>query len=299
MSSSGTTAPWRDLYPFTSHHLELAPQGHRLHYLDEGPREAPAVVLVHGNPTWSFYFRTLIPELAKEHRVIVPDHLGCGLSDKPQDYPYTLEGHIQNLGALVDHLGLARWSLVMHDWGGAIGMGLATRRPDAVDRLVACNTAAFYVDFCPWRIRICRLPGLGAWLVRGLNGFSRAALVFATSQRRRFTPQVRAGYLAPYDSWQHRVAVHRFVRDIPLEPGHPTRATLDAIEAGLPRLRPRPLRIFWGADDFCFTTRHFLPRWRQAFPAAEVTVLEGAGHYVIEDAHERILPDLLSFLRPG
>ncbi len=298
-------APWRVHYPFQSHFFQLDEPGAsphppwRLHYLDEGDPQAPPVVLVHGNPTWSFYFRHLIPALAPDHRVIVPDHLGCGLSDKPpaaaEGTPYTLELHIQRLEALLDHLEVERASLIVHDWGGAIGMGWATRHPERVDRLVVGNTAAFHVDFCPWRIRVCRYPAVGAFLVRGLNGFARAAQLFATSQH--LPEDVRAGYLAPYDSWQDRVAVHRFVRDIPLEPHHPTRRTLDAIDAGLGQLAQRPMRIYWGDQDFCFTTRHFLPEWQQRFPHAEVEVFTDAGHYIFEDAHERIVPSLVPFLK--
>lgn len=304
---SSASAQWRTLYPFQSHFLQLDPvhgtstsgPAPKLHYLDEGDPEAPPVVLVHGNPTWSFYYRHLIPALAPDHRVIVPDHLGCGLSDKPQanndGRPYTLELHIRRLEALLEHLQIERTSLVLHDWGGAIGMGWATRHPERVDRLVAGNTAAFYVDFCPWRIRVCRYPALGAFLVRGLNGFARAAQLFATSEH--LPAAVRAGYLAPYDSWENRVAVHRFVRDIPLEANHPTRLTIDAIDAGLAQLADRPMRIYWGDQDFCFTTRHFLPEWQQRFPDAEVEIFEDAGHYVFEDAHERILPTLVPFLK--
>jgi cis-3-alkyl-4-acyloxetan-2-one decarboxylase len=286
--------PFAPLYPFTSRWFEL--DGLRYHYLDEGPRNAPAVVMLHGNPTWSFYYRTLIPPLSRVARVIASDHLGCGLSDKPQAYAYTLEQHIRNLEALLAHLNLTQITLVLHDWGGAIGMGYATRHPDRVARFVVFNTAAFFVPALPWRIRVCRIPWLGEWLVRGLNGFARAALFFAASQRQRLTPAVRAGYLAPYNSWRTRIALHRFVADIPMEPEHPTRAVLDAIDANLGVFRQHPMLILWGADDFCFTTRTFLPEWRRRFPQADVRVIPRAGHYVVEDAHEQIVPALLDFL---
>src|SRR5262245_5273337 len=122
--------PFRELYPFQSHWLVL--DGLRYHYLDEGPKEAPPILMLHGNPTWSFYYRPLIPTLSQTHRVIVPDHMGCGLSDKPQNYPYNLEQHIQNVEKLIAHLGLRQITLVVHDWGGVIGMGYATRHPDNI-----------------------------------------------------------------------------------------------------------------------------------------------------------------------
>ena len=254
------TAGFREIYPFDSHCFDL--DGLRYHYLDEGPRNTSAVVMVHGNPTWSFHYRVLIPAVSEEHRVIVPDHIGCGLSDKPQDYSYTLAQHIENLERLIAHLGLERVTLVMHDWGGAIGMGYATRHPEKVAGFVVLNTAAFFVPKLPFRIRICRWPGLGAVMVRGMNGFSLAALIFATAQRKRLTRQIRAGYLAPYNNWNNRIAIHRFVQDIPMDPAHPTRATLNEIDEKLSVFREHPMLIYWGAKDFCFTERHFLPLWR-------------------------------------
>lgn len=288
------TAVFRHLYPFTSHWFDL--DGRRYHYLDEGPRDAPPIVMLHGNPTWSFYYRTLIPQLAQQYRVIVPDHLGCGLSDKPQDYAYTLENHICNVERLIATLQLTHISLVLHDWGGAIGMGSAVRHPELIRAFVILNTAAFFVPVLPWRIKICRIPLLGALLVRGLNGFVLGAQMFATSQHARFTKAVRAGYCAPYNSWRNRVAVHRFVQDIPMSPRHPTRATLETIEAGLAQFRSHPMLILWGDDDFCFTTRDFLPPWREHFPNADVRVLPHVGHYIVEDAHEQILPVIENFL---
>lgn len=281
--------------PFRSHWLSTD-EG-RIHYLDEGPRDAPALVMLHGNPTWCYYYRYLVSAFRDSYRVIVPDHLGCGLSDKPQHYAYTLDAHIGNLETLIAEIEVEDCTLLMHDWGGAIGMGYATRHPGNVRRTVVFNTAAFFVPRCPLRIRVCRIPLIGALLVRGLNGFSRAALSFATSQPARFTPEVRAGYLAPYSDWANRIAVHAFVRDIPLEPDHPTRAIIDRIDRELSKLSAKPMLILWGADDFCFTEKDFLPPWRERFPNAEVHVLDHAGHYVVEDAHERIIPLLETYLR--
>ncbi len=285
---------YKSLYPFDSHYVNL--DGARMHYLDEGPRHAPPVVMVHGNPTWSFYYRTLIPEISKTHRVIVPDHVGCGLSDKPQNYVYTLEQHIQNLEHLLVHLGLRQISLVLHDWGGGIGMGYATRHPETVSRFVIFNTSAFYLPAIPGVLKLARSPWLGAFMLRGLNAFLWASFIWGTSQRERFTPRVRAGYLAPYDTWQRRIAIYRFVQDIPVTSDHPTRQTVEAIDAKLSLLQQHPMLILWGADDFVFTVKDFLAGWQKRFPGAEVHVLQHAGHYVVEDAHERILPLMKPFL---
>jgi haloalkane dehalogenase len=282
------------LYPFASHWLDL--DGIRYHYLDEGPADAPPILMLHGNPTWSFYYRTLIPALSRDYRVVVPDHIGCGLSDKPQDHDYCLEEHIRNVERLVEALDLRQITLALHDWGGAIGMGYATRHPERAARFVLFNTAAFYQPILPLRIRACRLPLFGDLMVRGLNAFAALALPMAVHHQDRITPAVRAGYLAPYDNWQDRIAILRFVRDIPLGRRHRSRATLDQIEANLYLFSERPMLIVWGARDFCFTVRDFLTEWQARFPYAEIHVVEDAGHYVVEDAHERIVPWMRTFL---
>jgi pimeloyl-ACP methyl ester carboxylesterase len=287
------TATWRDLYPFDSHWAEI--DGQRMHYLDEG--QGPVLLAVHGNPTWSFYWRELVRGLRDRYRVVVPDHVGCGLSDKPSpaEYPYRLARRIADLGRLVEHLGLQEVTLVAHDWGGAIGMGTAAAMPERFSRFVLLNTAAFPSRRCPWRIRICRIPLLGRLGVQGLNLFARAALRMAVCRRERMTPAVRAGLLAPYDSWRHRAAIHRFVADIPLRAGHPSYETLLGIEAGLAQFRARPVCLIWGMRDWCFTP-HFLERFVELFPAAAVHRLDDAGHYVMEDAPERVVPLVGEFL---
>ena len=177
-----------------------------MHYLDEGPADAPETLLmVHGNPTWSYHFRRLIRQFRDRFRIVAVDHVGCGLSDKPQKYPYRLELHIENLIRLIDRLGLERVTLVAHDWGGAIGLGALLERQSQFSRIVLMNTAAFPPPYIPFRIRVCRWPGIGPILVRGLNGFSRAALTMATERPGGLPTEVAAGYLAPSDSWANRI----------------------------------------------------------------------------------------------
>lgn len=286
------TADWRPLYPFESHWLAL--DGHRYHYLDEGQGEV--LLLVHGNPTWSFYWRNLITALRDRYRVIAVDHMGCGLSDKPADYPYRLAQHVGNLQRLIEALGLERVTLLAHDWGGAIGLGAATESPRRFARYVMFNTAAFRSRDIPWRIAVCRAPMIGRLMVQGLNGFAQAALEMAVCHHERMTRAVRAGLLAPYDNWSHRQAIYRFVEDIPLRPSHPSYERLWQIERGLPALAERPWMFVWGMRDWCFTPR-FLDRFLEFVPGAEVHRLADAGHYVVEDAHERIVPLVADFLR--
>jgi haloalkane dehalogenase len=281
---------WRPLYPFASHWRQL-PAG-RYHYLDEG--QGAPLLMVHGNPTWSFYWRRLVRAFSAQHRVVVPDHLGCGLSDKPPAYPYRLQHHIDNLVGLIDALDLRDITLLGHDWGGAIGLGAALARADRFARFVLLNTGAFPPPFIPLRIRLCRTPLLGRWAVQGGNLFSRAALRMAVHDPACLSPQVRAGLLAPYDSWRHRVAVYRFVQDIPASPRHPTWQTLERIEAGLAGLANRPALLIWGMRDWCFRPS-CLDRFRQHFPDARVLRLPEAGHWVVEEAPEEVEAGLRDF----
>jgi cis-3-alkyl-4-acyloxetan-2-one decarboxylase len=204
-----------------------------------------------------------------------------------------LRDHIDNVERLVLELDLRNLTLVVHDWGGAIGMGLAARQPARIARLVVLNTAAFRSRAIPWRIAVCRVPGLGPLLVRGLNGFAGAATFMATSRGLR--PLVRDGLLAPYDSWAARVAVQRFVEDIPLSASHPSWETLVEIEDALPQFRDRPMLIVWGDRDWCFTPA-FRAEWQRRFPQAQVHALADAGHYVVEDATAIVIERMRAFL---
>ncbi|MCC6572392.1 MAG: alpha/beta fold hydrolase [Planctomycetes bacterium] len=291
-NADGAPAPlWRAEYPFESHYLDLG--GVRMHYVDESSQFADrglqtanrALLLLHGNPTWSFLFRHVISEFRGSMRVIAPDHIGCGLSDSPQDYSYRLDQHIANIERLVDHLGLKQINLGVHDWGGAIGFGLATRRPDLIKRLVVFNTAAFASKRIPLSVNVCRIPGFGALAIRGFNGFLRGALMRCA--KRPLSAAAKAGYLAPYPTWARRVAHLRFVQDIPLRPSHPSWKTLKDIEAGLPKLAGKPMLICWGGKDFCFNDS-FLEGWKKRFPAANVHRFADAGHFVLEDARDEI-----------
>jgi len=282
---------WRDLYPFESHFISLGP--HSLHYLDEGAGEP--LLFVHGNPTWSFYWRNLILGLRDRHRCIAVDHIGCGLSDKPADYNYTLAQRIDDLSQVVERLDLNRITLVAHDWGGAIGLGTVQKMQSRFSRIVLFNTGAFPPPFVPWRIAACRTPLFGTVAVRWLNAFASAALTMAVEKPERMTADVRAGLLAPYDNWANRIAVDRFVRDIPFTPRHPTWNVLARIEAGLKSIGDLPIQLIWGMRDWCFRPE-CLDRFIQHWPEAEAHRLADCGHYVVEDAHERIIPLMREFL---
>ncbi len=281
----------KSLYPFQSNFLDI--DGLRYHYLDEG--KGPVVLMLHGNPTWSFYYRDLAAELRRTHRVIVPDHIGCGLSDKPQSYPYHMADHLRNVTALIEHLEIKRFSLVMHDWGGPIGLSYAVDHPSQVDRCVVFNSTPMETRGLPMRILACKLPLFGNIAIRGFNAFARGASHMATWNAARMTPAVRHGYLIPYDSWANRVATLRFVQDIPMSDRHPSAALIARVRSQLGTIADKPMLICWGKRDFCFTEQ-FLDRWRECFPAAVVHQFANAGHYVLEDAFDEILPLVTGFL---
>lgn len=285
------TDAWRSEFPFASHWHAI--EGLRYHYVDEG--QGPVLLMVHGNPTWSFHFRRLIDCYRKAYRVIAMDHIGCGLSDKPQTYPYGLSQHADNLQRLVHRLDLRDVTLIAQDWGGPIGLTSLVRDPDRFARIVLLNTGAFPPPYIPWRIRVCRLPGLGSWAVRGANGFVRAAMWMAVARRQRMTPAARQGLAAPYDSWHHRVAIHAFVRDIPAHVGHPAWQQLEWLERQLRDLPPRPVQLLWGMRDWCFGPP-CLDRLRQIFPHARVATFSDVGHWVLEEAADRVIAQLDRFL---
>lgn len=283
-------------YPFTSHWFTHA-NGLKQHFLDEG--QGPPVLMLHGNPTWSYYWRHLITALSGTHRCIVPDHIGMGLSDKPDDtrYGFSLAERVDDLDALMAALGApSQLTLVVHDWGGMIGFAWACRHPERIARLVILNTAAFPMPVMkklPWLLKIGRDWRLGDWLIRRGNAFARGATHLAVT--RALPRAVRRAYTAPYDTPAHRLATLRFVQDIPLGPPDRGFALVQATARALPQFADRPALIGWGMRDFVFD-HHFLTGFRRVLPKAEVHEYTDAGHYVLEDAREQLVPCVLEFL---
>lgn len=286
------------VYPFEPRVLHNL--GFRYHYVDEG--QGFPVVMVHGNPTWSFYYRNLIRVLSPDYRCLAPDHIGCGRSQVPlaRDYPYTLSRRVEDLGRWIDALKLEQVDLVVHDWGGMIALSWAVDHPERVRNIIISNTAAFSLPpgaRVPGSLRLARIPGLGALLVRGLNAFCLGAAQFCVT-RRELKEEVRAGYLAPYDSWQNRVAVHNFVTDIPLRHSHPSFDRLERTERQLGRLAQHRVLLAWGLRDFVFDT-HYLAEFRRRFPGAEIAEFGDCGHYLLEDSPKAVCGVMKDFLDQG
>ena len=288
---TGRMENWRTLYPFEPKEL-LTPDGFRQSYLDEG--EGFPVVMLHGIPTWSFMYRGLVRDLSKDRRCIAPDNIGCGLSEKPQHWTYRLEGHVRNLEHLLDNqLAVDQMDLVLHDWGGPIGMGYAVKHPEKIRRIVLMNTVAFLSNDVPWGIHLVRAPLLGALLVRGCNLLVRTAMHRAVN--RPLPSDVAAGYAFPYGNWHDRIATQRFAQDIPFDNRHPSYPTFLHIQEKLHLLADRKILICWGDRDFCFPPR-FLDRWKAFFPDAEIRHFPDASHYLLEDEPNDVMRLIRCFL---
>ena len=253
------------------------------------------LLFVHGNPTWSFHWREMIRALSDRYRCIAVDHLGCGQSERPAGWSYRLHDHIDNLSALAEQLDLQSVALVAQDWGGSIGLGAALAAPERFSRFVLFNTGAFRPWFIPWRIRLCRIPLLGRLAVQGANLFLQAAFRMALADRHRLSPTAREGYLAPYGDWSSREAIYRFVQDIPASPSHPTYRTLAEIEDRLSSLGHLPWLLVWGMRDWCFTPA-CLDKFIELVPTAEVHRLTDVGHWIVEEAPDRVIPIVERFL---
>jgi cis-3-alkyl-4-acyloxetan-2-one decarboxylase len=272
--------------------------GLKYHYLDQGTGDP--VVMVHGNPTWSFYFRELIKGLSPKFRTIVPDHIGCGLSDKPgiDRYDYLLKSRVYDLEALLNDLDIKeRITLIVHDWGGMIGMAYAVKHPERIARIVIMNTAAFFPPKgkpIPMRLWLVRnVTPLSTMAVLGFNLFAYGALFMAS--HKGLDKAVKSGLIAPYNSWGNRIATIKFVQDIPVSKNDPSYDLVKQVDENLHKLAHIPMLICWGKHDFVFDI-DYLAEWQQRFPHAAAHLFPDAGHYVLEDVPDEIMVLVKDFL---
>lgn len=271
----------------------------QMHYLESGKGKAETVVMIHGNPSWSFYYRNLFNSLVNKYHCIVPDHIGMGLSDKPAkgEYAFTLKQRIDDLDALLSSLGVDKdLTLIVHDWGGMIGLAYATRYPEKIKRLVISNTAGFHIPHgkqIPWQLKLSRIPIIGSLLIQGLNVFCRGAVIQCVT-RKPMSDDIKNAYLAPYDSWAHRLSVLRFVEDIPLDKNHVSYKVVEKVDKNLDQFSKLPVLVCWGLNDFVFD-KDFLEEWKKRIPKAEYHEYD-AGHYLLEDAGDEVIPVIQNFL---
>ena len=259
-----------------------------LHYVDEGPRGGPTVLLVHGNPTWSYLWRHQLRELsASGHRCVAFDHMGFGRSDKPpQLYRYRLQAHIDNALALIDELDLRDVVLVAHDWGGPVGLGAILERRERLRGLVLMNTWAWELpSFLPPFVREFRTEGLGEILALGGNLFVES--IPGGMAKRDTDPVMMDAYRAPFPDYWSRIGALAFQRDIPLTERDPSARLIGTIHDRLQELDV-PVTLVWGMRDPVFQPV-FLDQWREIFPEARVVELRDAAHFVPEDRPDAII----------
>jgi cis-3-alkyl-4-acyloxetan-2-one decarboxylase len=288
---------WHALYPFESRRFDRG-GGIRMHYVDQG--RGDPVLMLHGNPTWSFYYRDLAKTLlGAGHRVIMPDHVGMGLSDKPSDarYQYTLQSRIDDLERLMGAIGdVGPVTLVVHDWGGPIGLCWALRDLARVKSMVILNTAGAVPPAgfrMPWAIGASRGP-FGPLLVQGMNMFVNGLI--KKGVRHPMAPIVAGGYRHPYRSWGDRLAIMRFIQDIPLKPGDKSYDLMMWLGNNLSNFSGIPTLLGWGMKDFVFGAP-FLEQFTLRLPQAEVRRFPNAGHLPLEDSGAELLPMIREFAK--
>lgn len=275
---------------------EVVVDGVALSVVDVGPRSDSAVVMLHGNPTWSYLWRAFVGPLADAgRRVVVPDHAGFGLSQKPEDPAYySLDRHATNLARVLDALGVRRATLVLHDWGGPIGMLWAARHPERVERILVCNTVAFPPKrkraFSAWHGALA--SPVGYRLGVALNLVESTAMRFGV--RKPLGAEAKRAYRRPMMERGGRVAAGRFVQMVPDGPDHPEAERLREVEAAIPKLGHVPVHVLWADRDPVMPPK-FVERWQKSGLRIESVehVAPEAGHFWQEDAPERYLPRIL------
>jgi acyl-CoA synthetase (AMP-forming)/AMP-acid ligase II/pimeloyl-ACP methyl ester carboxylesterase len=280
-------------YTFKPHYLKL--EAGRMHYIDEGRGEP--VLMVHGNPTWSYLYRDFIGPLSEHNRVIAPDHLGFGRSQKPPDAAYTLPWHINNLTEAVNRLDLYDISLVVHDWGGPIGLGFAVNHVERIKRLIILNTWAFLLPGnspLPPLLAQIREPGVGEKLVLEQNALVERGIPGGISRRDRVSAGMMAAYRQPFPTAETRRAMLALVREIPLGKKAPAAETMESIQVGLRKLKI-PAIIIWGEKDPVFSPR-LVKIWHAYFPGSKAHLLPGVSHFLQEDEPGEILAIMQDFL---
>lgn len=291
----------REIYPFRSRWIEV--QGYRMHYVDEGADGGrPTVILLHGNPTWSFLYREIIPRISHACRAVAPDYLGFGLSERPSnEHWYTLDNHIRTMAEFINGLGLSRIILVVQDWGGPIGLSYALAYPDNVAGMLIMNTWAwpepseFHTSVMPWRM--LHAPFVGAHLFVRRNALVERGLYLSTVRNRERLRKgsVLDGYRLPFSSPLTRVAMLAFPRNIPLKPGDLNWDRMNSIKAGLPTLK-FPCRLLWGERDIVFPPSNAYLFHRLIRNCSPPHMIPDGGHFIQEDAPEEIAGEILALV---
>lgn len=278
----------RTAYPFAPHYA-WSEQG-RMHYVDEG--NGPVVVMVHGTPVWSFLYRALIKDLARDYRCVAPDHIGFGLSDKPADASYKPEAVSKNLSNLINQLGLRDITLIVHDFGGPIGLGYALDHIENIRRLVIFNTWMWPMDDEPQAIQMSKLFGswFGRWLYTRVNVSPRFLYPMAFGDKSKLRPEVQRHYVQSTSSPSERIAMWTFAREI-----IGSSDWYAQLWAKRDRLRHVPTLLLWGMKDPAFPPKQ-LARWQSVLPHAQTVTFPNNGHFLQEEVPDEVLAAIRAFL---
>lgn len=289
MAGAGLETDFEGTFPFEPRYLEAGDV--RIHYVDEGPRDAPTLLFVHGNPTWSYMWREAIAAMSEQgRRCVAFDHMGFGRSDKPPHLGrYSLQTHIEHARRLVEQLDLSDVTLVAHDWGGPIGLGAMLDHADRLSGAVLINTWAWELpSFVPPFIREFRTEGLGEILVLGGNLFVES--IPGGMASRTTDPVMMEAYRAPFPDYWSRLGMLAFQRDIPFTERDRSAALMGSIHERLEQL-DIPVTFVWGMRDPVFQPV-FMDQWRELFPDARVVELDDAAHFVPEDRPDAVIDAL-------
>ncbi|MCD4741049.1 MAG: alpha/beta fold hydrolase [Desulfobacteraceae bacterium] len=278
-----STQGFEDIYSYKPNYFKI--DGFDMHYIDKG--KGKPVLMLHGNPTWSFYFRNAVDKLSPDYRTIVPDHIGCGFSDKPgiKDYKYTLKNRVSDLTKFIDYLDLKdKITLIVHDWGGMIGLAWALNNLSMIEKIIITNTSGFLLPTTkkfPLRLALIKyFTPFAIPAVLGFNLFSFCALYIAA--KTSISPKVKKGLTAPYNSWKNRIATLKFVQDIPLTQADESYNIVKEVDKNLYKIKKFPILFLWGLKDFVFD-KSFLNEWKKRIPDAEYHIFKNSGHYIFED----------------
>ncbi len=287
VQETAPSPPWLDeqLYPFQSHFVEI--EGNQVHYVDEG--RGPTLLLLHGNPTWSFLYRHIVKRLSHRFRCVAVDYPGFGLSSARPGYSFKPREHSTVLEQFALALDLGDVGLMVQDWGGPIGLGFAGRRPDRIRALVICNTWAWPAQGTKHLELFSNIVGspLGRLIILNFNAFVN--LIVASGVSRRLSAAEMRAYRGPFPTRASRLPTAIFPREI-----LHSRAYLAEVESNLIRLSQKPALILWGDRDTAFRDSE-RARFERLFPNHRTRILKGAKHFVQEDAPEQICEELIAF----
>jgi haloalkane dehalogenase len=285
----GSTVEWldRNEYPFAPHYFPTG--AGRMHYVDVG--EGEPIVMVHGTPEWSFIYRRLIDCLSSRYRCIAPDHIGFGLSDKPVGWSYLPKDHAENLEALIGGLALRDITLVVHDYGGPIGLAYALKHPENVKRIVIMNSWMWSLQEDPAYDRTKVLSGsFGRFLYQYLAFSPRVMIPLAMGDRGKLSRSVHRHYLQAFPTPESRYGTWVLAREL-----LGSSAWYDQLWRQRSHLQHLPALILWGMKDFAFGPKE-LERWREVLPNARVETYRDVGHFVQEELGTRLCEPVMSFM---